>query len=111
MSATAAGEPAALRAAVATPLRSFELALELEARPGEPLALVGPSGAGKTSMLRILAGLLRPQRGTVALGAETWLDTERGRELPAERRRCGYVFQDYALFPRMSAWRNVAYGA
>jgi len=105
------GEAAALRAAVATPLRSFELALELEARPGEPLALVGPSGAGKTSALRILAGLLRPRRGTVALGGETWLDSERGFELAAERRRCGYVFQDYALFPRMSALRNVAYGA
>ncbi|MGD9735291.1 MAG: ATP-binding cassette domain-containing protein [Solirubrobacterales bacterium] len=109
--ASAAGASASLRAAVATPLRSFELALKLEARVGEPLALVGPSGAGKTSVLRILAGLLRPARGTVALGAETWLDSERRIELPAERRRCGYVFQDYALFPRMSALANVAYGA
>ena len=100
-----------LRAEVKTPLRGFDLALELEARPGEPLALVGPSGAGKTSVLRILAGLLRPHRGTVTLGQQTWLDTERDVELPAERRRCGYVFQDYALFPRMSALANVAYGA
>jgi molybdate transport system ATP-binding protein len=100
-----------LRAELETPLRRFALAVEVEARPGAPLALVGPSGAGKTTVLRILAGLLRPRHGAVALGEETWLDTERGVELPAERRRCGYVFQDYALFPRMSAWRNVAYGA
>lgn len=99
-----------LRAEVEAPLREFELAVELEARPGEPLALVGPSGAGKTSVLRVLAGLLRPRRGRVGLGEEVWLDDKRGVELPAERRRCGYVFQDYALFPRMSALRNVAYG-
>jgi molybdate transport system ATP-binding protein len=102
---------AGLWAELETPLREFELAVELAARPGEPLALVGPSGAGKTSVLRILAGLLRPSRGRVGLGEQVWLDSERGVELPAERRHCGYVFQDYALFPRMSALRNVAYGA
>jgi molybdate transport system ATP-binding protein len=99
-----------LTASATTPLRGFSLDLELEVRPGEPLALAGPSGAGKTSVLRIVAGLLSPQRGRVALGERTWLDTERSLELPAERRRCGLVFQDYALFPQMSAWRNVAYG-
>jgi molybdate transport system ATP-binding protein len=102
---------AALWVEVEAPLRQLELALALEARPGEPLALVGPSGAGKTSVLRILAGLLRPRRCRVGLGEEVWLDGERGVELAPERRRCGYVFQDYALFPRMSALRNVAYGA
>ena len=100
-----------LRAEMETPLREFQLALELEAQAGEPLALVGPSGAGKTSVLRILAGLLRPSRGRIGLGEEVWLDSERGIEVATERRRCGYVFQDYALFPRMSALRNVAYGA
>jgi molybdate transport system ATP-binding protein len=101
---------AALRVRASTPLRDFPLELELTARPGTPLALVGPSGAGKTSLLRIVAGLLAPRWGRVELGAETWFDSERAIDLPAERRRCGLVFQDYALFPRMSAWRNVAYG-
>ncbi len=55
------------------------------------------------------AGLLRPAHGRVEANGETWLDTERGIELPAERRRCGFVFQDYALFPHLSAWQNVAY--
>ena len=55
------------------------------------------------------AGLLRPAHGRVDATATTWLDTERGIDVPAERRRCGYVFQDYALFPHLSAWQNVAY--
>jgi molybdate transport system ATP-binding protein len=100
----------ALEARVSTPLRGFSLEVELTARPGETLALVGPSGAGKTSLLRVVAGLMAPESGRVAIGDETWLDTERSIGLPAERRRCGFVFQEYALFPRMNAWRNVAFG-
>ncbi|MGN6256455.1 MAG: ABC transporter ATP-binding protein [Solirubrobacterales bacterium] len=92
------------------PLRSFDLSLELGVGPGERLALAGPSGAGKTTLLRIVAGLVRPASGHVAIGEEVWLDTAAGREVPAEHRRCGVVFQDYALFPSLSAWRNVAYG-
>ena len=90
-------------------LGAFELDAELEVGPRECVALAGPSGAGKTSLLRAAAGLLHPREGRVACGAETWLDTARGIDLPPERRRCGYVFQDYALFPHLSAWRNVAY--
>jgi molybdate transport system ATP-binding protein len=92
------------------PLREFELSLDLAVEPGERLALTGPSGAGKTTLLRIAAGLLRPAVGRVAIGEDVWLDTAAGREVPAERRRCGVVFQDYALFPTLSAWRNVAFG-
>jgi molybdate transport system ATP-binding protein len=101
----------ALAVRVTTPLRGFDLDIELETRAGETLALVGPSGAGKTSLLRAIAGLLRPRAGRVALGEEVWLDTDRGLEVPSERRRCGLVFQDYALFGTMSVGRNVAYGA
>jgi molybdate transport system ATP-binding protein len=93
-----------------TPLRDFELDLELEVAAGERLALVGPSGAGKTSALRIVAGLLRPASGRVGLGDAVWLDTARKTNLPPEERRCGYLFQSYALFPHLSAWRNVAFG-
>ncbi|HET6998987.1 MAG TPA: ATP-binding cassette domain-containing protein [Solirubrobacterales bacterium] len=101
---------AALEVRASMPLREFPLELELRAPAGATLALVGRSGAGKTSLLRIVAGLMAPRAGRVALGEETWLDTERSLDLAPERRRCGLVFQDYALFPRMSAWRNVAYG-
>jgi molybdate transport system ATP-binding protein len=61
-------------------------------------------------MLRAIAGLLSPREGRVELGGSVWLDTERGVDLAPERRGCGFLFQDYALFPRMSVWRNVAYG-
>ncbi len=92
-----------------TTLGAMRLDVELAVAPGECLALAGPSGAGKTSALRVAAGLLRPAEGRVEANGETWLDTTRGIDVPADRRRCGYVFQDYALFPHLSACQNVAY--
>jgi len=84
------------------PLRAFELALTLPVEG--TVALVGPSGAGKTSALRVVAGLLQPARGGVSLDGRSW------NGLPPERRRVGFVFQDYALFPHLSVRANVAYG-
>jgi molybdate transport system ATP-binding protein len=92
------------------PLRGIGLDVHLAVEGGARLALVGPSGAGKTTVLRVIAGLASPARGRVSLGDVAWLDTQRGVDLPPERRRCGFVFQDYALFGRMPAWRNVAFG-
>jgi molybdate transport system ATP-binding protein len=91
-------------------LGSLEIALRFEVGDGECVALAGPSGAGKTSIVRMVAGLLRPDRGAIRCDGETWLDTESGIDLPPERRRCGFVFQEYALFPHLRAWQNVAYG-
>lgn len=88
----------------------FSVAAEVRVQAGECVALAGPSGAGKSTVLRAIAGLIRADGGLVALGDEIWLDSATGRSLPPERRGVGYVFQEYALFPRMSAWRNVAYG-
>jgi molybdate transport system ATP-binding protein len=99
-----------LRVEATTTLGTLELDLAVTVEPGECLALAGPSGAGKTSALRVAAGLLRPRRGLVTAGEEVWLDTERDIDVPAESRRCGYVFQEYALFPHLSAGQNVAYG-
>jgi molybdate transport system ATP-binding protein len=84
----------------------LEVALEV---PRGCLALAGPSGAGKTTLLRIAAGLVRPERGRVTCGGEVWTDTAKGVFVPPERRSCGYLFQDYALFPHLRAWQNVAY--
>lgn len=75
---------------------------------GQLLALVGPSGAGKTSFLRMLAGLMRPQSGRVTVGDAVWCDTERGIFLPPSQRHVGMVFQQYALMPHLSALDNVA---
>jgi ABC-type Fe3+/spermidine/putrescine transport system ATPase subunit len=82
------------------PLRDFELELALAV--SRTVALVGPSGAGKTSVLRVIAGLAEPSRGGVALDGESW------DALPPEQRRVGLVFQDYALFPHLDVRGNVA---
>lgn len=76
----------------------------------ETLALVGPSGSGKSSVLRCIAGLVRPGGGRVALGDRVLFDAAEGVDLAPERRHVGLVFQEYALFPHRSVLRNVAYG-
>jgi len=99
----------ALDVHIAHPLRTFRLDVELTVG-ARTLALVGPSGAGKTSVLRTVAGLLRPEEGRVVLDTETWLDTARRIDLPPERRRVGLVFQEYALFPHRTVRDNVGFG-
>jgi molybdate transport system ATP-binding protein len=90
-------------------LRSFRLELGLGVG-AETVALVGPSGAGKSSVLRAVAGLLRPDRGRVVLDGTAWFDSDRGVDLPPERRSVGLVFQEYALFPHLTVRGNVAFG-
>jgi molybdate transport system ATP-binding protein len=92
-----------------TRLGAFALDVALEIPAGSCLALAGPSGAGKTSVLQIVAGLVHPDQGRVRCGDDVWLDTARRIDVAPERRRCGYVFQEYALFAHLSAWQNVAY--
>ncbi len=91
------------------PLRSFDLEVDLDVTG--TVALVGPSGAGKTTVLRTIAGLSRPQRGRISLGDTTWFDADRGIDVSPEQRRVGLVFQDYALFPHLRVDQNVAFGA
>jgi molybdate transport system ATP-binding protein len=83
------------------------LDVSLECKPGELVALVGPSGAGKTTVLRAIAGLYRPSAGRISCGGETWFDSTAGIMVPPQARRAGLVFQDYALFPHLSARDNV----
>jgi molybdate transport system ATP-binding protein len=94
---------------VAFGLRSFALDVALSIGR-ETLALVGPSGAGKTTVLRAVAGLRRPDRGRIALGERAWFDGAAGVDLPPELRSVGLVFQEYALFPHMTVRANVAFG-
>ena len=98
-----------LRVEAATRLGAFDLDVALEVPAGECLALAGPSGAGKTTVLRVAAGLVRPERGRVSCSEEVWLDVAGGVDVAPERRQVGYVFQEYALFAHMRVWQNVAY--
>ncbi|MGI1659624.1 MAG: ATP-binding cassette domain-containing protein [Desulfitobacterium sp.] len=74
------------------------------------LAIVGPSGAGKTTVLQCLAGLQTPSQGEIMINGKTIFSSERNVNLPVRKRRIGYVFQDYALFPHMTIEKNVLYG-
>lgn len=83
------------------------LDVSFDCRHGELIALVGPSGSGKTTILRCIAGLNTPQTGRISCGGVEWLDTERGINLPPQKRSIGIVFQHYALFPHLCALDNV----
>lgn len=88
---------------------AFRLQARFTAAPGLT-ALFGRSGSGKTSLVSIVGGLIRPDRGRVVIDGQTLVDTERGLFVPAHRRRIGYVFQDSRLFPHLSVRRNLLYG-
>lgn len=82
--------------------------LDLIMEEGEILSLLGPSGCGKTTILRMLAGLVQPSSGYIEVGGRTFYDGK--REMPVEERGIGMVFQDYALWPHMTVFQNVAFG-
>jgi molybdate transport system ATP-binding protein len=91
----------------------IRLQAEFDCGAGELVALVGPSGSGKTSMLRAIAGLWTPTdiQGQIRVAGQAWLDTAAGVQLSPQERRAGLVFQQYALFPHMTAHANVALAA
>jgi len=90
-------------------LGGFELAVELEASAGITV-LFGRSGSGKTTLLNCVAGLLAPDAGAIRVGERVLFDAERNLNVPVVRRQVGYVFQDLALFPHLTAEQNIAYG-
>ncbi|MGP0093772.1 MAG: molybdenum ABC transporter ATP-binding protein [Xanthobacteraceae bacterium] len=94
---------------VAKQLGEFSLLARFASASGVT-ALFGPSGAGKTSVVNMIAGLLPPDRGRIALGDKVLFDAEEGINIPAHRRRIGYVFQEGRLFPHFSVSRNLDYG-
>ena len=75
--------------------------------PGQVLALFGPSGSGKTTILRSIAGLYQPETARITMGSDTWQDAKAGVHVPVHQREAGMVFQDYALFPHLTALGNV----
>ncbi|OJY67528.1 MAG: molybdenum ABC transporter ATP-binding protein [Sphingobium sp. 66-54] len=95
--------------AVERRLGDAHIALSLTSAAGLT-ALFGPSGAGKSSVLNMVAGLLRPDRGRIAVAGETLFDSAARIDLPPDRRRAGYVFQDGRLFPHRCVRDNLLYG-
>ncbi|AET66103.1 ABC-type spermidine/putrescine transport system, ATPase component [Desulfosporosinus orientis DSM 765] len=98
-----------LRAVFRKNLPTFELEADISLRNGI-LALVGPSGAGKTTILQCIAGLQVPSWGEIKIRDKAVFSSDEGINVPIRNRRIGYVFQDYALFPHMTVEKNVMYG-
>ena len=99
-----------LRAALVKRYAAFQLEAELEVEPGATLVLIGESGAGKSTVLRLLAGLEDPDQGRIEVAGQVWFDARSSTSLPPWRRDVGYVPQDYALFPHLSVFDNVGFG-
>ncbi len=92
-------------------LEFFDLDISLSCPNGKMLVMIGPSGGGKTTIVRMLAGLETPERGLITFNDEVWFDSSRGINLPPRKRRLGYVFQDYTLFPHLNLFENAAFAA
>jgi molybdate transport system ATP-binding protein len=105
-----AGAAASLDAHIVVERERWRLDAKLHVPAGTVLALLGPNGAGKSTALRVIAGLLPASAGHVRVGERTWEDRSSGVRLATEQRSIGVVFQDYLLFPTMSARDNVAFG-
>lgn len=89
--------------------RSFTVEAKFDA-PAGVTVVFGPSGSGKTTILQCIAGLLRQDAGHIRIGEQTLFDAKKKIDLPVQARHVGYVFQDLALFPHMSAAENIAFG-
>jgi molybdate transport system ATP-binding protein len=105
------GEPVALEIRFKKKLATFDLKVSFTVQTGELKVLIGPSGAGKSTMIRTVAGLERPEEGFIAYNGDTWVDTEEKIFVKPQKRRVGYVFQDYILFPHLTVYENVAFAA
>lgn len=87
----------------------MDLKVTLSIKQGAFVALYGKSGAGKTSVLRMIAGLMKPDEGTLQVDGKFWVDSTQKINLKPQQRQLGFVFQDYALFPNMTVMENLTY--
>ena len=87
----------------------MQLHIDVEIEQGELITLYGNSGAGKTSILRMIAGLMQPDKGFIIVNQQTWLNSQKDICLKPQQRKIGFVFQDYALFPNMTVKENLVF--
>jgi molybdate transport system ATP-binding protein len=92
-------------------LKYFDLDVSFSCPAGKTVVMIGPSGGGKTTVIRMLAGLETPDEGILRFGNEIWFDSERRVNVKPQKRRLGYVFQDYNLFPHLNLYDNAAFAA
>lgn len=100
-----------LQVSVRKRLRFFDLEVCFTCGDEDMLVMIGPSGGGKTTIVRMIAGLETPDEGRIVYGDEVWFDASRRINLPPRKRKVGYVFQDYTLFPHLNLYRNAAFAA
>lgn len=100
-----------LQVSVRKRLKYFDLDIAFTCPEKKRLVLIGPSGAGKTTLIRMIAGLEKPDEGRIAFGDEVWFDSLQGIHLPPQKRGLGYVFQEYSLFPHLNLYQNAAFAA
>lgn len=94
-----------------TSLRFFNLDITFECPDRKMLVMIGPSGGGKTSIIRMIAGLDKPDEGIIMFNDSIWFDSEHRINIQTRKRRLGYVFQDYTLFPHLNLYNNAAFAA
>jgi molybdate transport system ATP-binding protein len=99
-----------LEAIINKKLRDFTLDITIHARPGEIVVLMGENGAGKSTVLNSISGLVFPDTGTIRLNGSVLFDSGTGLDVPVENRRIGYVFQNSVVFPHLSVRDNIAFG-
>lgn len=87
----------------------FDLNLHLEIPLGKFTCIFGKSGAGKSTILRMLSGLCSPHRGRIAIGDKVFFDSSKNINIPTQQRKIGFVFQDYALFPHLNVYKNIIF--
>jgi molybdate transport system ATP-binding protein len=100
-----------IHAELKTRLKYFDLDISFSSPAAEMLVLIGPSGGGKTTIIRMLAGLTAPEEGRILFQDEVWFDSAQRINLSPQKRCLGYVFQDYTLFPHLNLYDNAAFAA
>jgi molybdate transport system ATP-binding protein len=100
-----------LQVAISKRLNYFDIDIDLSCSGEELLVMIGPSGGGKTSIIRMIAGLDKPDTGTILFDGETWFDSSRRVHMAPQNRVVSYVFQDYTLFPHLNLYENATFAA